>query len=122
MTNQHITPAIGSFFWPLSVKNKNENAKNHRFPRFSRFCCFKPLFFNGLLFIINFSFFSFFSLLIKAKRYRTRRNEAEKSVQTAESQCFDMKTRETREKPHSIRKTTLIQVAAINNNPNTFAQ
>jgi len=104
------------------VKNKNGNAKNHRFPRFSRFCCFKPLFFNGLLFIINFSFFSFFSLLIKAKRYKTRRNEVEIGFQNTENQPIRMKTRKTRGKPHSIRKTTLIQVAAINTNPNTFAR
>jgi hypothetical protein len=116
------TPADGSFFWTVFHKNKNGNSKNHRFSRFSRFCFFKTLIFNGLLFIVIFSFLSFLSLLIQGKRDITRWNEVKKTAQTAENQPKTIKTRETRKKLHFFQRTTLIQVAAINTNPTTFAR
>lgn len=121
MTSQLYIPGHGSFFWPYRYKNKIGNAKKHRFPRFPRFFGCKLLFFNGILFVINFSFFSFFSLLILEKRYGTIENEIVFMMQSIENQSQNMETIETRLQAHSHRKTTLIQVAAIITNPNTFA-
>lgn len=122
MTTRPYMPADGSFFWPFCHKNENGNAKNHCFPRFSRFCYCNTLIFNGLLFIVILLFLSFSLLLIIGKQYITRENKVEKSAQTAENQSKTMKTMKTREKLHSIPKPALIQVAAINTNPNTFAR
>lgn len=122
MTSPLHSPGHGAFFWPYRYKNKNGNAKNHRFPRFPRFFDCKALFFNGILFIINFSFFSFFSLLISRKRYRTIENEMDFLMQSIENQTGNMETIKTRLQAHSLRKTTLIHVAAIITNPNTFAR